>query len=276
MTSRTPFKRIYQKTKKLFSNQKRFYIVSFPKSGRTWLRMMLGYAIAKHCNIPFSTSGELLEVKALREKDNRIPQVKIRHDDDPFWKKPDELTPSKEKFKGSSVILLVRDPRDVLISSYFEKTKRDFVYEEGKKFTGSLSDYLNEEIGGFETLLRYYNIWFENRNMPKNLLLVRYEDIQESPAKELGRILEFMGLKHINLDLVQEAAQYSSFDNMKKMEAAGSGSWRLTPGDKKDPESFKTRKGKVGGYKDYLGNQEIEKLNLLMEKKLSPWFKYTP
>jgi len=37
-----------------------------------------------------------------------------------------------------------------------------------------------------------------------------------------------------------------------------------------DPEMFKVRKGKVGGYRDYLDQVEIERLQTLVAQRLSP------
>ena len=46
---------------------------------------------------------------------------------------------------------------------------------------------------------------------------------------------------------------------MKKMEASRQYDPQLLqPGDVSDPESYKVRKGKVGGYADYLASDDIE------------------
>ena len=50
--------------------------------------------------------------------------------------------------------------------------------------------------------------------------------------------------------------------------------YRLRPGDKTDAESFKTRRGVVGGYTDYLGDTEIEFLNQYIAKNLYRDFGY--
>jgi hypothetical protein len=49
---------------------------------------------------------------------------------------------------------------------------------------------------------------------------------------------------------------------------------KLKPGDKNDPESYKTRRGKVGGYIDYLSSEEIEYLNQKMKTSLSDIYNY--
>ena len=44
---------------------------------------------------------------------------------------------------------------------------------------------------------------------------------------------------------------------MQKLEAAGAfDSNILHPGDVRDPESFKVRRGKVGGYREYLSLED--------------------
>jgi hypothetical protein len=51
---------------------------------------------------------------------------------------------------------------------------------------------------------------------------------------------------------------YAAFDNMKKREAqAATDSDRLRAGDTANADSFKARRGKVGGYRDYFSAAEI-------------------
>jgi hypothetical protein len=46
------------------------------------------------------------------------------------------------------------------------------------------------------------------------------------------------------------------------------------PADPNDPETFKVRKGKVGGYVDYLGEEEIALLGRKIRDELDPEFGY--
>ena len=63
---------------------------------------------------------------------------------------------------------------------------------------------------------------------------------------------------------------------MKKMEQdkffKGSGA-RVKPGDKDNPQSFKVRKAKVGGYSDYFTDEQCEQLEQMMTQ-LDPMFGY--
>jgi hypothetical protein len=76
------------------------------------------------------------------------------------------------------------------------------------------------------------------------------------------------------MSIFQAALDFSQFENMKKMEAAGAfDSKILRPGDVRDPESFKVRRGKVGGYREYL-SVEDQAYAAAALTKLDPRFGY--
>ena len=73
---------------------------------------------------------------------------------------------------------------------------------------------------------------------------------------------------------IAEAVESGQFERMHAAEHGANIGYRLRPGDKSDPESFKTRRGIVGGYTDYLGDTEIEFLNQYIAENLHPEFGY--
>ncbi len=255
------------------------YLISYPKCGRTWLRLMIGKALALYFSLP--EGEDVLLLNDLSTRHPNIPVIKVEHEDHPMHKTPQELQTSKEHFRDKKVIFLVRDPRDVIISSYFEFKKRAVLFgassakNQSPLTTSELSEFIFQPRGGFDTILKYYNIWAENRHVPKDFLLVRYEDVHRSPEAELQRVLNFLGLHEVPQDIVRAAVQYASFENMRRMEAEGRfESSMLKPGDQKDEESYKTRRGEISGYKRYLKDSEIEVLNQKMRTQLSSFFGY--
>ncbi|MEA2094015.1 MAG: hypothetical protein U9P11_05560, partial [Pseudomonadota bacterium] len=101
----------------------------------------------------------------------------------------------------------------------------------------------------------------------------------------------FIGLPEINEQILDAVLELGNIDKMRKMEAdaaRGSHTLRRTdpqvdsafltrafqPADPTDPETFKVRKGKVGGYVDYLDAKEIEYLDNKIEADLDPIFGY--
>jgi hypothetical protein len=51
--------------------------------------------------------------------------------------------------------------------------------------------------------------------------------------------------------------------------------WRLIPGDKKNPDSFKVRRAKVGGYKDYFTDEQVGEIDAMVDADLLPQIGYT-
>ena len=105
------------------------YIISFPKSGRTWLRLMIGRVIVHQFSL-FSHRNldSMLYLHKLALLHPLIPRIFITHDDVPHWKKADELLTSKICYQDAKVIFLARDPRDLLVSIYFEQKKRAHIW----------------------------------------------------------------------------------------------------------------------------------------------------
>jgi hypothetical protein len=70
---------------------------------------------------------------------------------------------------------------------------------------------------------------------------------------------------------------FAAYDNMKKMEQEkffkNSGA-RVKPGDSNNPASFKVRKAKVGGYRDYFTDEQVATLGR-MTAELDPVFGYS-
>ena len=78
-------------------------------------------------------------------------------------------------------------------------------------------------------------------------------------------------------DAIAGAVEYSSVENMRKLEErnvfwlAGG---RMKPGKKGDPNSYKVRRAKVGGYKDYFDETETAEIDRLVQSGLSSAFGY--
>ena len=242
------------------------HLVSFPKSGRTWLRLMIGKAIQEHFKLK-CTDKEMTDLHPLAKYD-KIPKIRVDHDDNPHYKSPKDVSLNKEAYCYSKVIFLSRDPRDVLVSNYFEMTKRQRLY------CDDISNFLREDVGSIGALIKYYNVWASERNTPKDFLLVRYEDIHKNPKLELKKCLQFVGLD-IDPQAIERAVKFATFDNMHNMEREGNfDAGSLKVNDKEDQESYKTRKGVIKGFNDYLSSEDIKFLDEKIESELSKFFGY--
>lgn len=232
------------------------YIVSYPKCGRTWLRLMIGRYV---CQLHKLHPKLALETHHLT---HRAGMLATRFDHDGSEPKGGVWQPvvtDKSRFAGKRVLFLMRDPRDVAVSCYFQATRRDKTYE------GSISDYLRDDRQGVRHYLQFLDSWERNRHIPESFMVLRYRDLYADAKGRLREILTFLKCPQIEEDLLEDAVNYAAFSNMRDLEANRYfNSKRLSPGDINDIESFKVRKGKVGGFFNYLSEADVAYVNSLI------------
>jgi hypothetical protein len=169
------------------------------------------------------------------------------------------------------VVFLAREPRDVLVSAYFEATKRSFLFDGHIMFTGSLSEFVRSPVFGIRKVAAFYDIWARNRRVPRNFLLLRYEELCARPRDVLCELLRFIGAEAVGHEHLAKAVTYASFANMRRLERADVlRDARLRPGNPSDPESYKIRRGRVGGYVDYLSDADITYIDHEVAARGSP------
>jgi hypothetical protein len=251
-------------------------LMSWGKSGRTWLRVMLSRAYQLKAGLDPS---DLLDFDNLKKKDPQLPAVFFTHNN--YLRDYTGNQHSKCHFKGKRIVLLVRDPRDVAVSQFFQW---QFRMRPNKKFINDYPphganidtwDFVLDKEAGVPRIVDYFNGWAQAIPELKDVLVVRYEDMRKDPGEVLAKILAFTGTE-VTAQQVSEAVEFAAYDNMKKMEQdkffKGSGA-RVKPGDKDNPQSFKVRKAKVGGYRDYFTDDQCAQLERMVAR-LDPLFGY--
>lgn len=252
-------------------------VVSYGKSGRTWLRVMLSrFYQVKHG----LSSRHLISFDNLHRRKPEIPKIFFTHDN--YLKDYTHNTDSKRDFYDSRVILLVRHPADVAVSQYFQwkyrmKPRKKAINQyPGHGREASVFDFVMRPESGLPRIIEFMNIWAKDIPNLKEFLLVRYEDLKSDPARTMKSIVEFAGTPGSD-DEIQEAVDFGAYDNMKKMEQKRSfwlSGGRMKPRDRKNPDSYKVRRAKVGGYRDYFSDDELKQVEQLIQTTLSPIFGY--
>jgi len=251
-------------------------VVSHGKSGRTWLRVML----SGFYRSVYGLRGEpLLGFDNLHRADSRIPRIFFTHDN--YLKDYTGSGASKRDFYGKKVVLLVRQPQDVVVSEYFNwkhRMKPDKMYlndfpPQGEEV--SLFDFAMRPCG-LARVLDFMNQWAREIPSLGSVLLVRYEDMRDDPAAVFRRIVQFAGGPDRE-DAIRAAVEYASLGNMRRMEQRASSRWgggRMRPGDLSNPDSYKVRRAQVGGYRDYFDSAELARIDQTVDEALSPLFGY--
>ena len=248
-------------------------IVSWGKSGRTWLRLMISRYYQLKYNLP---EGKFLEFDNFYSENHEIPRLFFTHGN--YLRDYTGNADNKSDFYGKKVVLLVRDPRDVAVSQYFQWKHR---MRRGKLFLNdypsrdsdiSVFDFVAREEVGIRRIIEFFNGWANEMPRLRDIMVVRYEDMRANPDRVLKNIVDFIGTPGTKAQ-VKEAVAFAAYDNMKKLEEGksfSSSGRRLLPGDKKNPDSFKVRRGKVGGYRDYFDEDQIAEIDRYVRDTLLP------
>jgi len=236
-----------------------FAVVSYPKCGRTWLMVLLDQTFRAAGRPGYRRDGQWFELPgghSLRfehEQGNWVPAPRRVAD----------LRFDAERYRDQKVLFLVRDPRDVLISSWYHLTFREPIYR------GTRSEFIREDLVGARKVVAFMNLWVRHRDIPRAFELLRYEDLGRDPRAVLLRVLAFLGQPAPSQDLLEEVITASSFDRMKEAEKRGaSGSPWLSPGRRPTDDALKVRKGKVGGYREELSEPDIRFLDRVIRDEI--------
>jgi hypothetical protein len=242
-----------------------YLLLSLTNCGRTWLRVILGRAMQQHYSRDYAASLADMNLHDLYSFSERIPTLPA-------------IKPMHEKYKqfghsyeGKKVILLVRDPRDAIVSRYHqhrEELAQKLGYDD-------LDRYLceSDELAGY---IQFYNDWQNHPDSAKDVLTVRYEDMKADTLASVQRVCEFLQLP-ITPTEMSEAIDYASFKNMRKMEIEGSTQVRtgvMSTRNVEQAESFKVRKGAIGGYRNELKPESVSLIDRAIATQLNPIYGY--
>ncbi len=253
-------------------------LMSWGKSGRTWFRVMLSRFYQIKHGLPVN---RLLEFDNLHRMQSRVPRVLFSHNN--YMRYYLNSMDKVDHFLGKKIVLLVRDPRDVAVSQFFQWKYR---MRSHKKLLNNYPPH-GADIGvwefvtnpdcGVPRIVDFFNGWARALpDLKDNLLVIRYEDMRKDPAAVMTEVLRFVDTPGTPEEIAK-AVEFASYDNMKQLEEKslfkGSGA-RVRPGDKRNPNSFKVRRGKVGGYRDYFEDVQLESIDGMVEQQLDPLFGY--
>jgi len=229
------------------------FLVSYPKSGNTWTRFLLGNLTSPDERITFANvERKVPDIYAKsRQALKRIPAprvIKSHECFDPRYKR---------------VVYIVRDPRDVAVSAYHYDRKGKNIADDfpvntyianrfmkTDEYFGTWGEHAGSWMVNSQNIFQLSRLknsflgtpasWGENvmswlgaRGHDRQFLLVRYEDLLEDAHREMTRIAEFLNL-NASPERIARAVELSSADNMRKLEAQQNTEWVTTKESRKD------------------------------------------
>jgi hypothetical protein len=259
-------------------------IIGHPKSGNTWLKVMLSRLYQLRHGLPASLIVTSDELARRHPGVPRITATNGLYSYEGVVGAALGANAPDSPLRHKAILLLARHPCDIAVSWYFQFTRRQsaakqelinaWVEHPIDRKTIGMWDFVRHSDIGLLSLIDYLNRWEKNLAALPKALMVRYEDLRAEPARQLRRITELMAERFSDLE-IEQAVEFGSFDNLRALESKGffrRGGLRLR--NPNDPESFKVRRAKVGGYRDYFTAGQAAELDRLVAQRLSPAFGY--
>jgi hypothetical protein len=259
-------------------------IIGHPKSGNTWLRTMIARAYQVKYGLPPTVA---LKTDELARLDSRAPRFCVSNGFYTYEKALHELLAGDRldpEVANKPVVFLVRHPADIAVSWYIQFTKR-ISPAKREMINATLThpidverisrwDFvMNSEIG-LSCVIDFLNEWERTLKNLNHTLTVRYEDLRSTPYETLKKITDFIG-QPFDDDVLREAVEFGSFENLRKLEASGffkhgGMSRRKHAG----PGTMKVRRGKAGGYREDFSAEQLREIDRLVGSRLSPTLGY--
>lgn len=282
-------------------------VVSYPKSGRTWLKVMMGGALCARYNMPedralkcFAPKHQSLGLRA------RFPKVRFTHAGTGAgcFSELDQLTPAPASY-ADRVALIVREPKDTLVSFYYHmihrtrfadelaasagagaeedsrhRTRAQFYewaeIETDSQGVATLSSYLRSPRYGAARLLSFYRVWADalsDATLPAKPHIISYEQMHADPCAVLKALFSYAGMKGMTDQHIQAGVALGDFNRMRDMERTNAlDSSALKVIDPSNKAAYKTREGRIGGYADHMTAEDIAFVDELCRSFGSPFY----
>ena len=213
------------------------FLVSYPRSGNTWTRFLIGNLLRPEQPVSFATVESV------------IPEIYFNPDRILRGYQRPRLLKSHESFQPlyKRVIYITRDPRDVAVSFYHHHVKA------GNLPDGyPMDEYVPRFVAGefdpaFGSWGENVQSWLAIRGDNPDFLLLQYEQMLQDPEEALKKVGDFLAARSLpHLDrtpqTIRRAVALSSPDRMRALEKQQSKDWVLTRSTRQDKPFVRSAK----------------------------------
>ena|SRR3989338_4265688 len=236
---------------------KKVLVASYPKSGNTWLGYMLAYYLgAKYIDLHIA-SHKTTQIKWILDLiDGNLPHSSEYS----AVAKTHHLPKSVENITAyDKIVLVCRDPRDVMVS-YFYFRYHYLPVEFEKPFFFHIG-----KLSPLKWLLWKHLVWKVATYWPVhtqswmglNPLVIRYEDLHGQPQATLEFVLKYLGIVSPDRNLINQVIDAFAFEKV---------SGGRKPGDE-DTRHF-YRKGIVGDHKNYFDKTDLQMFRIFSGEEM--------
>ena len=215
------------------------YLVSYPKSGNTWMRFLLANYIS-------GGRVDLLQTNRL------VPDLGYNPQDIVETLNP-RIIKSHHPFtaKYKRIIYIVRDGRDVAVSYFFHLKKYGQLAKD-TNFSDYLDSFIKGQVGSYGQWGAHVNGWLDGA---KDILLIRYEDMLADTPRALEGVVRYCGLDFDEKKLI-DSVTACSLTELREIEKRQFNESDLL--STSDPSIHFFRKGVSGDWKNFFSENDEE------------------
>lgn len=197
-------------------------IVSYPRSGSTWLRFLIGNLIQRDRAVSFHEIERVIPDIHVNSRRyiNGIPRPRL-------LKSHEYFDPRYRK-----VVYLVRDPRDVALS-YYRYYRKLRVIPDGYPMNLYIASFLSGEMQSWGSWGENVGSWIGARGQVPDFILIRYEDLLIRTKDQLSKVTEFLNIP-CNDDDLNRTVELSSAERMRDLEKSEGRDWVTIRGSRED------------------------------------------
>jgi hypothetical protein len=161
------------------------FLVSYPKSGNTWLKFMLAHLLGGRAADLDNDSTVIADVGSHGATPRVLPHGgRLIKSHEPY------SSPQKRFYRKA--IYLIRDGRDVAVSYYYTLIRRGLYQGDFGPF---LRLFLAGDVDGYGPWHEHVRSWLESPlHGDGSLLVLKYEDMLADPTENLCAAMEFLGV----------------------------------------------------------------------------------
>jgi len=242
-------------------------IVSYPKSGRTWLQKLIIEAV----RLKKGQTEEFADITEASEAAN-IPLILSTHAGSSWeeWVRDYKSVQKDDwhKFAHAKIVFLFRDPRDVLVSQYHHIRHRTGYADFDKNYLVK-----NPNVGILK-IIHFMNKWQRYaETYPDQVFRISYEDMRKNTETELSAMFDFWDLSISKSNRLQ-AIENCTLERMKQKEKMDADSPWMVTSNKSNNNAFQSRKGMIGEYKEFFEPSDIDYINEQIGLHLDKSFGY--
>ncbi|XP_037533054.1 sulfotransferase 2B1-like [Nematolebias whitei] len=246
-------------------------VVTYPKSGTTWMKEILTLVLNSgdltlFQTIPCWLRVPHIEMKAMAKHMEQLASPRSLSTHFLYNMMPSSLHTSKAK-----VIYVMRNPKDILVSSYYFHQMANFLED-----PGTLDEFMDKFLKGRV----FYGKWTDHvkswkcAELGDRIMFITYEEmIQDLPAS-VTRISNFL-CHNLSEDAIPKIAEYCSFKSMKDNKMSN---YSTLPKETMDHDKSPfMRKGIAGDWKIHLNSEQQTLFTSAIRKELEgqnfslPW-----